>query len=91
MSKRLTPPWQFDKPLCSEIGSYYFYMEDDGISASRSEVNKVKALCNTCIHQVDCLEWGIQKETFGIWGGLNPRERNLIKRRRRANVKLTNI
>ena len=86
MTKRLTPPWEFENPLCAEIGPYYFYMEDDGIEVSHNDAKKVKSLCGSCTHQFECAEWGIAKERFGIWGGLNPRERQNIRRRRRIRV-----
>jgi hypothetical protein len=80
-------PWEFDNPLCAEIGPAYFFLEDDGKPYSTNEYRMVKSLCSTCIHQTDCAEWGIAKETFGIWGGLNPRERQSIRRRRRVSLR----
>ena len=61
-------------------------MEDDGIPVSSNDAKKVKEFCNKCAHQVECAEWGIAKERFGIWGGLNPRERQSIRRRRRVRL-----
>lgn len=86
MKKRLTPPWEFDQPLCAEVGPYYFYMEDDGLPFSSNDMQKVRSFCNSCVHQSDCAEWGIQKEKFGVWGGLTPRERQNIRRRRRVRL-----
>ena len=80
-------PWEFDNPLCAEIGPAYFFLEDDGKPYSTNEYRMVKSLCSTCIHQTDCADWGIAKETFGIWGGLNPRERQSIRRRRRVSLR----
>lgn len=85
---RLKPPWEFDNPVCAEIGPYYFYLEDDGIEYSRNDAQKVRSMCNSCIHQSDCAEWGIAKERFGVWGGLTPKERSLIRRRRRVKEKM---
>ncbi len=78
----LKPPWEFTNPLCSELGPALFFLEDDGIEYSKKDIDKIKALCNTCEHVIDCAEWGISKERFGIWGGLNNKERALIKRKR---------
>lgn len=83
---RLKPPWQFDNPLCAEIGTHYYYLEEDDENYSRNDINKAKSLCAKCEHQFDCAEWGIAKERFGIWGGLNSRERSLIRRRRRVKM-----
>ena len=84
-------PWEFDNPLCAEIGPAYFFLEDDGRPYSHNEYKMVKSLCGTCIHQSDCAEWGIANETFGVWGGLSPRERQSIRRRRRAYSKSVSL
>lgn len=42
----------------------------------------VKAICQTCPVQPECLEYAVANfERFGIWGGLTERERRGIKRR----------
>lgn len=86
MTERLVPPWEFDQPLCAEVGPYYFYLEDDGLPFSTNDLQKVKSFCGNCVHQFDCAEWGIKKERFGIWGGLNPKEREKIRRKRRVRL-----
>jgi hypothetical protein len=83
---KLKPPWQFENPLCAELGPYYYYLEEEESEYSRNDINKAKSLCNMCDHKFDCAEWGIAKERFGIWGGLNSRERSLIRRRRRVKT-----
>jgi len=39
-----------------------------------------KSICRSCPHQSECAEWGIQKERFGIWGGLSENERRNMRR-----------
>jgi hypothetical protein len=41
-----------------------------------------KKVCQNCIHLLECGEWGINKERFGLWGGFTPQERKLIRRTR---------
>jgi WhiB family redox-sensing transcriptional regulator len=83
---RLKPPWEFNNPLCSDAGLDLFYKDDlldDDNTQSYSEQAKATSLCSSCEHLVDCAEWGINKEKWGIWGGLTPRERHNIRRKRR--------
>ena len=82
----LKPPWEFDNPLCAEIGLDLFYKDEefeDDRARVNSEQNKAMSLCKTCPHVFDFAEWGISKERWGIWGGLTPRERHNIRRKRR--------
>jgi hypothetical protein len=39
----------------------------------------VKALCNGCPFLDPCLEWGVQHERFGLWGGTDDRDRESIR------------
>lgn len=80
----LKPPWEFDNPLCAELGPTHYFAEDDELEVETKERQQIRKLCNTCEHQFDCAEWGIYKEKWGIWGGLTVRERRLIRRRRKA-------
>jgi WhiB family redox-sensing transcriptional regulator len=82
----LTPPWQFDNPLCAQIGLELYYKDED-IEDDRAlvhgEQTKAINLCKSCDHQFDCAEWGINRERWGVWGGLTSRERQNIRRKRR--------
>jgi WhiB family redox-sensing transcriptional regulator len=42
------------------------------------------AICERCPVQAACLEYALEHdERFGIWGGLSPRERARLRRRRK--------
>lgn len=75
------PPWEFDEPLCAEIGPDLYYLEEiDGrLQAPYTEYLMAKALCMQCKHLVDCREWGIENEQHGMWGGLSASERRKVK------------
>ncbi len=45
--------------------------------------SEAKAVCASCPVREACREWGLKYEKFGIWGGLNERERNRLNRVRR--------
>jgi hypothetical protein len=47
----------------------------------------VKSICSQCSHQTECAEWGIQKEDFGVWGGLSELDRRLIRRKKNIILK----
>lgn len=50
----------------------------------RSE-RKAKAICGRCPVSKDCLLFALESRTdFGIWGGLNGKERRRLLRRNRA-------
>jgi WhiB family redox-sensing transcriptional regulator len=42
-----------------------------------------KAVCRACPARVRCLEWAVQADEAGVWGGTGPDERALIRRERR--------
>ena len=44
---------------------------------------KAKAICAVCPVRVECLTFAVSEPiSFGIWGGLTPRERRRVRRRR---------
>lgn len=87
MSKR---PWEFEQPLCAEVGSFYFYLDDksERNSDSLSDYSIAKSLCFQCPHNADCAEWGIKNEAHGLWGGLTPKERALQRQKRGLRLDL---
>jgi WhiB family transcriptional regulator, redox-sensing transcriptional regulator len=46
-----------------------------------------KSICNLCPHRIECAEWGIENEYYGIWGGLTERQRQSIRRQRNISLK----
>lgn len=63
----------FKLAACLDV-SVTFYPNDKPGEA------KAKEICLTCPVQKDCLDYAIQnKEKFGIWGGLNEKERKKVK------------
>lgn len=82
-------PWEFDQPLCAQVGAELFFQDDrDDKKAGMSEIdyNAAKRICNSCVHQTECAEWGIQHEVHGVWGGLTPQDREKIRRNRKMIV-----
>lgn len=61
-------------------------MDTDLFFPYRGEsLKKAKAICTQCPVQEECLTWAIEEnEKFGIWGGLNERNRRRVKKERAA-------
>ena len=65
----------FSDALCKEIGVEFFYPEEDV-----SFVSLAKKICSNCPVINECLQWGIEHEVHGIWGGTVPRTRQMMRR-----------
>ena len=65
-----------DQAECRGLDPELFYAE------SGSAIMRAKAMCSTCSVREACLEWGIKREEFGVWGGTTARERAAIRRER---------
>ena len=71
-------PWEFEKPLCAEVGGDFWFPEQGD---SSMELRIARSICNRCIHQQECIEWAVENENFGIWGGTNERARRVLRRK----------
>lgn len=69
-------PWNYEEPKCAEVGGDFWFPEK---AEDSTEIRMAKQLCVSCTHKKECLEWGINNEMFGIWGGLTSKERQRIR------------
>ena len=85
MSESVRPPWEFENPVCAEVGTEIFFSRDaDELETSKVPQDTYKAakgICQSCEHIAECAEWGIRYENFGVWGGLSPADRKNLRRR----------
>jgi hypothetical protein len=72
-------PWNFEDPRCRGIDTDMFYPPE---AEHPREIVQILSLCNNCVHQSECAEWGIKNERFGIWGGLTHGKRTRIRKER---------
>ena len=72
-------PSKFEDPLCQQVSTEMFFPES---SEDRVLVSQLKSICGRCPHLQECAEWGINKERYGIWGGMTALERQEIRRQR---------
>ena len=83
-------PWEFEEPLCAEVGVEIFYTDDKDEKKveSMSTYAMANSICKKCPHKNECAEWDIKHELFGFWGGLSPKERTNLRRDKRMQVSL---
>ncbi len=78
-------PREFEDPLCAQTGGDFWFPEKGD---SRSyELIYARSICNNCIHQSECAEWGIHNERYGIWGGLTEWDRKQLRRKNKIVVR----
>ena len=80
-------PSHYEAPSCATIGGDFWFPDKEQGSVSLAEAQYAKSICSRCPHRKECAEWGIHKENFGIWGGLNEGQRRLVRRKRRIALK----
>lgn len=89
----LRRPWDFEEPLCAEVGVEIFFSgEKDDLDSVRlpiGEYSMARKICGECVHKFECAQWGIENETHGVWGGLSPNERNKIRKSMPIGTRLT--
>ena len=87
MSESVRPPWEFEDPVCAEVGTEIFFGKDqDELHMLSNRIPQdtykdAKAICQTCKHLLECADWGIENEVHGVWGGLSPLDRKKIRSR----------
>jgi predicted RecB family nuclease len=83
-------PRDFENPECSSpaVVDLFFPKDPDepGYRNADIDYRLAKNICMSCQFRVECAEWGIQNEVFGMWGGLTPRERQKFRRVRGIKV-----
>ena len=89
--KKLVRPETFTNPLCAEVSPEFFFTNDieyrTKSTMSVSDYRIGKSICSKCEHIIDCAEWGIHNEDYGLWGGLTPEDRKNIRRKRKITIR----
>ena len=82
----LRRPDELDSPSCATVGGDYWFPELESGGITQAEAKIAKSICSACPHKVECAEWGIYRERFGIWGGLTDMDRRHIRRSRGIRI-----
>lgn len=73
------PTWRLSA-LCAQTDPELFFPEKGGSTA------QAKSICRHCEVRTACLDHALTTgQRDGIWGGLSPRQRQLLNRQRAAN------
>lgn len=74
-----------DRKACGPDDRDLFFSEN---KTKRVEVRfaelEAKAICARCDVQAECLNYAIEGDMYGIWGGMTRDERDKAKKRRRT-------
>lgn len=77
------PPFtEHGTPPCHEVENPDIFFPEVGSTEATKQIAEAKKVCGECPYKDACLEWAMQGEDFGIWGGLTERERKAERRRR---------
>lgn len=71
---------RLESAACRGAETELFYAE------SGPAVSRAKLVCGACPERVTCARWGLEREEFGIWGGMTARER--ARERRIRGIRL---
>jgi WhiB family redox-sensing transcriptional regulator len=63
------------------VGTEFFFTEENN-ETNISVYALGKTICSGCSVRQQCLEWAVRHEAHGLWGGMTPRERMAIRRKR---------
>jgi WhiB family redox-sensing transcriptional regulator len=92
MTKRLTglqfPNFsEHGAPPCSKADPEMFFNQSYTSSrAGYKQLREIKAMCNSCPYRVKCLQWALEHQERGIWGGTTEAERKRIPRASRKII-----
>ena len=69
---------------CLGLPSSWFFPEKGDSEGSQGN-HEVRAVCAACCVREECLEYAMTppRDSTGWWGGMSPRERNRLARKRR--------
>ena len=69
---------RFAEAKCAEIEDKDLFFPDNRTQEAE-RLHQLKAICASCIHEKECLEYALEKQiTHGIWGGSSPAERDAV-------------
>ena len=76
--KHLRPPlatWMADpRRGCRDKPTNWWYGsdldEDGGYVVTAEQVKRAEELCRACPFELDCADYGLRNEPFGMWGGI---------------------
>lgn len=69
---------RFDEAKCADVEDKDFFFPINRAQEAE-RLHQLKAICASCIHEKECLEYALEKQIpYGIWGGKSPTERDAV-------------
>ncbi len=69
---------RFDNAQCADIEDKDLFFPDNRTQEAE-RLHQLKAICSSCIHEKECLEYALEKQIpYGIWGGSTPADRDTV-------------
>jgi WhiB family redox-sensing transcriptional regulator len=69
---------RFDNAQCADIEDKDLFFPDNRTQEAE-RLHQLKAICASCIHEKECLEYALEKQIpYGIWGGSTPADRDTV-------------
>ena len=66
---------RFEQAKCAQVEDKDLFFPDNRTQEAE-RLHQLKAICASCLHSKECLEYAIDKEILtGVWGGTSPQER----------------
>lgn len=69
-------------PCTSDTISPEIWFPEPDVPGQMEKIKFAREFCAKCPYQARCLEWGIEADEPGLWGGASRNERKRIKRDR---------
>jgi len=78
---------RFENPKCADAEDKDLFFPDNRTQEAE-RLHQLKAICASCIHEKECLEYALEKQiAYGIWGGSTPAERDATINGKRYVIK----
>ena len=69
---------KFSNALCKDVEDKDLFFPDNRTQEAE-RLHQLKAICASCIHETECLEYALEKQIpYGIWGGSTPADRDTV-------------
>ena len=69
---------KFDSAKCADATDKDLFFPDNRTQEAE-RLHQLKAICASCIHEKECLEYALEKQIpYGIWGGSTPADRDTV-------------
>lgn len=86
LMKGVSMPLWMDHGACVSAKQTLFFGEDTPTGKAKhrpvhADAHEAKEICSRCPVREECLNFAVDNnETYGVWGGLTPRERERLVR-----------